>query len=288
MRNVGLLNAILALSVRHLSLNLRFQRANEEAQKPVDALPYYFKTLHYIQEAMQHDSYKNSQELLATASIVSAYEMLDGSRRDWERHLKGLFCIQRSRTIHGDSGGLKGAVWWAWLCQDVWAAFREGRRPLTFWRPDRVLGELAPHEMAARAVYLFAQAVAFCSKDDVARGQAAPLRRIAQADALRSRLEEWRAHLGLEFEPIPQDTLANGVFEPIWIHPPSHAVALQMYYCAHILLLLHRPALGGLDVYNAQRRELVSCTDKICGIGMATIDDPSSVMCSQALYIGEF
>jgi hypothetical protein len=65
------------------------------------------------------------------------------------------------------------------------------------------------------------------------------------------------------------------------------AVALQMYYCSHILLLLHRPALGGLDVYNAQRRELVSCRNKICGIGMATIDDPSSVMCSQALYIGE-
>jgi transcription factor-like protein len=222
MRNVGLLNAILALSVRHLSLNRRFQRASEQAQEPVDALPHYFKTLHYIQEAMQHDSYKNSQELLATASIVSAYEMLDGSRRDWERHLQGLFCIQRSQTIHGDSGGLKGAVWWAWLCQDVWAAFREGRRPLTFWRPDRVVGELAPHEMAARAVYLFAQAVAFCSKDDVARGQAAPLRRIAQADALRARLEEWRSHLGLEFEPIPQDTLAHGVFEPIWIHPPSH------------------------------------------------------------------
>lgn len=274
--------------MRHLSLNLRFQRADEETQNPLDALPYYFKTLHYIQEAMQHVSYKNSQELLATASIVSAYEMLDGSRQDWERHLKGLFCIQRSQTIHGDSGGLKGAVWWAWLCQDVWAAFREGRKPFTFWRPDRVMGLLAPHELAARSVHLFAQAVSFCSKEEVLGGHAAPLARMGQADALRSRLEDWRSHLGAEFEPIPQDTVAAGVFQPIWIHPPAYAVAMQMYYCAHILLLLHGPALGGLEVYESQRRELADCTNKICGIAMTTTDDPSSVMCSQALYIGEW
>lgn len=219
MRNVGLMNAILALSARHLSLGTTPD--GKDAQDTNDALRYYYKTLHYIQEAMQYDTYKTSLELLATSSIVSAYEMLDGSRQDWERHLKGVFCIQRSQGIHGDSLGLKQAVWWAWLCQDVWAAFRERRRPFTFWRPLRTLDELDPHELAARSVYFFAQVVAFCSREETERGTEDPLARIAEAEALRDTLEDWRRHLTAEFQPLPFAGSPEDVFEPIWINPPA-------------------------------------------------------------------
>jgi hypothetical protein len=124
------MNAVLALSCRHLSLNPGI--SIDEPPDRNSALQYYYQTLHYVQKAMRYSSYQTSLELLATTLIISTYEMLDGSRKDWERHLEGVFWIQRSQVIHGESEGLKSAVWWAWLCQDVWAAFREKRKTFTF------------------------------------------------------------------------------------------------------------------------------------------------------------
>lgn len=223
------MNAILALSIRHLSLNVRFQPQNARPQDPLDALPFYFTTLHYIREAMQHDSYKNSIELLATASIVSAYEMLDGSRQDWERHLRGLSCIQQSQGIHGDSGGLKQAVWWTWLCQDVWAAWREKRKPFMTWQPDRSLSQLDNFELAARSVYLFGQTTGFCSKDEIELGRSDPNARLAKAKVLRKALGEWHDHLPDEFNPLPMsgERSANLPFQPVWIHPPCFGRSLE-------------------------------------------------------------
>ncbi|KAK1982715.1 hypothetical protein LZ30DRAFT_624803 [Colletotrichum cereale] len=283
MRNVGLMNAILALSARHLSLGTRSDEI--DMQDPNGALRYYYKTLHHIQEAMQYDTYKTSLELLATSSIVSAYEMLDGSRQDWERHLKGVFCIQRSQGIHGDSLGLKQAVWWAWLCQDVWAAFREKRRPFTFWRPLRSLDELDPHELAARSVYLFAQVVSFCSDEEIEAGKSDPIARIAAAEKLKDMLKNWRRHLTAEFQPLPFASSPYDIFEPIWINPPAFAVATQVYYCSQILLLMHVPVLGGLEQYTQQRRWLMEYVKRVCGIGMTLADYPSSIMSSQCLFI---
>ncbi|KAH0443050.1 hypothetical protein CcaCcLH18_01163 [Colletotrichum camelliae] len=255
MHNVGLMNAVLALSARHLSLSSK--SGGKDHQDLNEALKYYYKTLHYIQEAMQYDTYKTSLELLATSSIISAYEMLDGSRQDWERHLKGVHWIQRSQTIHGDSGGLKQAVWWTWLCQDVWAAFREKRRPFTFWRPVKTLDEMDPYQLAARSVYFFAQVVAFCSKEDTEAAKNDPIARVAAADALKDQLENWRRHLTAEFQPLPYAGSVDDVFDPIWIHPPACAIAFQVYYCAHILLLLNVPVLGGLEQYTQQRKRLM-------------------------------
>ncbi|KAI0483918.1 fungal-specific transcription factor domain-containing protein [Xylariaceae sp. FL0804] len=287
MRNRGLMNAILALSIRHLSLNVRFQPANSHPQDPLDALPFYFVTLHYIQEAMQYESYKNSLELLATASIVSAYEMLDGSRKDWERHLRGLSCIQHSQGIHGDSGGLKQAVWWAWLCQDVWAAWREGRKPFTTWKPDKTLSQLDNFGLAARSVYNLGQAVAFCSGEEVELGRRDPNARIAKAQSLQGALKEWRDHLPADFDPLPiiAQPSGKGPFQPIWINPPCFAIAVQLFHCAQVLITTNSPCLGGMNEYKKQRAELDEHIRIICGIAMHLKSDPASVMCSQALFI---
>jgi hypothetical protein len=213
------MNAILALSARHLAL----KPPADESILPgsINALQYYNKTLHYIRKAMHYDTYKTSLELLATSLIISAYEMLDGSTQDWQRHLQGVFWIQRSQVIHGDSQGLRQAVWWAWLCQDVWAAFREKRKPFTFWKPVRMLGELNPYELAARSVYFFAQVVGYCSYEETEASQNDPHRRISDADALSESLEDWKKHLTVEFQPLSQPSSPDDVFNPIWINPPA-------------------------------------------------------------------
>jgi hypothetical protein len=227
MRNIGLMKAILALSTRHLSQNPGI--AGEKMHDRNDALQYYNETLHYISKAMQYDSYKVSLELLATALIVSTYEMIDGSGKDWERHLQGVFWIQRSQVIHGDSKGLRQAVWWAWLCQDVWAAFREKRKTFTFWKPPRTYDALNPYELAARSVYLMAQVVSFCSREESNDPIVDITVRINKADRLSSMLEDWKRHLTIEFTPLPLDEDdPNQTFRPIWIHPPAFSKSQLM------------------------------------------------------------
>ncbi|KAI5927254.1 fungal-specific transcription factor domain-containing protein [Camillea tinctor] len=282
--NVGLMNAILALSVRYMSLNPSMKSMHKFA--PNDALQYYYKTLHYIQQAMQYDTYKTSLELVATSLIISTYEMLDGSSKDWERHLHGVFWIQRSQVIHGDSKGLRQAVWWAWLCQDVFAAYLEKRKPFTFWRPTRNLDELSPHELAARAVYYFAQVVGYCAFEEVEAGKRDVLPRIARGTALRESLQLWRRHLTVEFKALPlMPPAQKEVFEPLWIHPPAFGVAMQLFHASNILLSLHCPILGDLRMYSNLRKSLNESIRAICGIAMALDDFASSLICSQCLFI---
>lgn len=300
------MNAILALSIRHLSLGTCEQQLLPgDGLGADDAVSYYYKTLHYSQEAMQYDTYKVSLELLAISIIISTYEMLGGTSKDWERHLKGVFWIQRSQVIHGDSGGLRQGVWWAWLCQDVWAAFRERRKPFTFWRPTRALETLNQYDLAARSVYLFAQAVGFSSDEAIEEDKDLAARNV-EAERLVEKLSEWRDLLTVEFAPLPVSATTNNVFEPVWVHPPAFgmlgrrhavlsnpnslcpktAVSLQLYYCALILISLHRPFTGGLDKFLDRQRSLKNCIDVVCGIASTLTDYSSGVMSSQCVFIG--
>lgn len=218
------MNAILALSARHLCTVNHHDPSHAAGYQPDpnDTVGYYWKTLHYSQKAMEYESYQTSLELLASAIIISTYEMLDGSSTDWEKHLKGVFWIQRSQVIHGDSGGLRQAVWWAWLCQDVWAAFREKRKPFTFWQPTRTLAELNPNQLAARAVYNFAHVVGYCAEDNETRNAARVAAKIHEANLLLQQLHLWKSHLTAEFNPLPVvDPNPTGAFSAIWIQPAA-------------------------------------------------------------------
>ncbi|KAM3081382.1 hypothetical protein ACMFMG_004851 [Clarireedia jacksonii] len=278
------MKAILALSTRHLSRSPNIaQDANHNRN---DALQYYNETLHYLSKAMQYNTYKTSLELLATALIVSTYEMLDGSGKDWERHLQGVFWIQRSQVIHGDSKGLKQAVWWAWLCQDIWAAFREKRKAFTFWKPVRTYAELNPWELASRSVYLMAQVVNYCSREELDSYAGDIGARIDKAARIENMLDDWYGCLTVEFTPLPlQGYPAGEGFSPIWIQPPPFGVALQLHYSARLLLLLNRPSRGGFGGYIEQSRLISKYVANICGIAMTLTDYASSIMCSQCLFI---
>ncbi|EXJ79820.1 hypothetical protein A1O3_08105 [Capronia epimyces CBS 606.96] len=284
MHNVGMMNAILALSVRHLSLSPAAETGPVHDRN--DSLPYYHQTLHYVQKAMQYDSYNTSAELLATCLIISAYEMLDGSRKDWERHLQGVFWIQRAQRIDGDSRGLSQTVWWAWLCQDVWAAFREKRKPFNSWTPTRDYSDLNSYEIAARSVYVLAQVVTYCSQEEVARGEVDIRPRVDQAETLAHMLDDWQRHLPIEFNPLPLESDGPAVFKPIWVHPPAFGLAVQIHCAARILLQMYRPFLRGYEDIVRQKREIATYIETICGLAATTaFDYASSSMTSQCLFI---
>lgn len=306
MRDAGLMTAILALSSRQLSIH---PEASEQEKNRNIGLQYYHDTLKYLQQAMSFDAYTVSLELLATALIVSMYEMLDdsGSGSGWGRHLKGVFWIQRSQLIQGETGGLRSAVWWAWLRQDIWAAFRERRKTLSFWTPTKPYSELSAYEMAARVVWIFARAVDYCSEEEVEAGQDSIRPRVERADEIFNMLSEWEQALPVEFTPLPGVKKAGPLdcFEPIWIHPPAFGtplysqsifevsstntragVSMQLFHAAKILVLLQKPSFGGLQGYVEQRRLTEMAASMVCRLAMTMTDPASSLMSSQCLYIG--
>lgn len=224
--NAGLMNAILALACRHLALNPHLGDCSISSKE--SALQYYYQTLHYVQKAMQYSDYKTSLELLATTLIISAYEMLDNSTNDWERHLEGVFLIQRSQVIHGESGGLHSAVWWAWLCQDIWAAFREKRKTLTFWVPQKPLSALSPHELAMRSIYNTSKVISYIAEGGTETNIS---HRIDEVARLREILDDWELHLTIEFSPlpfIPHQSISY--FQPISIRPPEFGMDERRLY----------------------------------------------------------
>ena len=113
--NQGLASAILALSSLHLSLDSKPQCSHSYLPiEPTTAVQYYNDTLHYLQHAMGDADFLRSDELLATVLIISMFEMIEmksPDQGDHFRHLQGVFWIQRSQTIHGESQGLKKRIW---------------------------------------------------------------------------------------------------------------------------------------------------------------------------------
>ncbi|KAJ2904896.1 hypothetical protein MKZ38_006937 [Zalerion maritima] len=289
LRNRGLMRAILALSARHMALTTNQGSTSVEGN---NAIQYYYETLHYVQTALTFNSYARSQELLATALTISTYEMLSesDSRGNWQRHLKGVFWIQRSQDVNGCSGGLRQAVWWAWLRQDIWAAFREKRRCFSFWKPVKSYDGLSQDELACRSVWLLSQAVNYAADchhlERTAPNDLEVMRKRTKAgDELFGLLEQWKSFLSEGFRPLPSPKGdPNAPFQSVWIHPPHFAVAVQVNNWARILVALHRPPGMGLNGYLRTQKILSDAVDAICGIATELAGEGSQIMSAQCLY----
>ncbi|KAF2734816.1 hypothetical protein EJ04DRAFT_436412 [Polyplosphaeria fusca] len=311
--NTGLLKSLLAVGASHMALDspeeLTQNPSSVSASTPpgsthsnsslpparVAAEQYYYETLHYLAQTLLYASYSTSHEILATAIMISTYEMFGSfnarDNSDWAKHLRGTFWIQRSQDNDGETeDGLRRAVWWAWLRQDIWAAFREGRPTMTIWQPKEPLSSLSSDELATRILYLTAKCVQFAAspKEGDITGYLYAGERLLQA------LQQWRDILPSSFEAIsvtesqpisdtPDDTAA---FQPIWIHPPSHAAATQMFHFARIIVLLNQPSTGGLNRFQARGKLLRESMTTICGIALAQESQnmPSAFVGFQAVY----
>lgn len=281
-RNVGLMKAVLALGARHLSIKPLV--GGEADIQRTAAVQYYYETLQYLQSAMRYTTYKNSLELLATVLVVSTYEMIDGAGKGWERHLKGVFWIQRSRDINGESGGLEQAIWWAWLRQDVWAAFRERRRCFSFFKPTKPYRLMDMWDIASRITYILAQCINYSSDEEKQQGEANLNARVGRAKVIQEMLDEWQRNASVHFEPLPIETPVNQAFKPIWIHPPAFAASLQMFSMARILLLINEPAIGGYMEYQSREKIISDCIDTIGGIALNMTDNAARLMSTQCLF----
>lgn len=252
MKNQGLASAILALSSLHLSLGYSSRplsgqtdsdrllstsprtvpafvsaerRCSHSALQidPTMPVQYYNETLQYLQQGMGNAAFLRSDELLATVLIISTFEMIEtqslGSA--WDKHLKGVFWIQRSQVIHGESEGLKQRIWWSWLRQDIYAAFRRRRQILSFYKVTRACTTLDFWELVDRAVYLLGQCVNYASIKEEENGRADVQRRLDDSAKLWEKLEEFSSCFQKYDRRLPTRVNPDSVFKPIWINPAA-------------------------------------------------------------------
>ncbi|KAF1927412.1 uncharacterized protein M421DRAFT_65395 [Didymella exigua CBS 183.55] len=310
LRNVGLLKSILAVGARHLTLG--------QATKPIKAMlhippgtpasvhslspnaakfaeQYYFETLQYLSQNLLYQTYTGSREILVTAIMISTYEMFGTAENPdhsaWDRHLRGAFWIQRNSNTSGESNdSLRRAVWFSWLRQDIWAAFRTGRPALTIHQPTKAMSDLATEELTTRIIYITAKCVQFA-----ATPKEQNITEYIEAGATLMRmLDAWKRRLPQSFEPIriagsfstPQSDSDATMLAPIWIYPPAHAAAIQMYHFSRIVMVLNQPSTGGLNVYQTRFKMLRESTTMICGIAAAPQSQnlPSAFVGFQAVY----
>lgn len=109
--NLGLLKSLLAVAARHMAAlhQPSFLQPGSEPQivNPLlnVATQYYYETLHYLSQNLNQGSYSKSREIISTALLISTYEMFDAEGQynngAWERHLRGIFWIQRSQNNNG-------------------------------------------------------------------------------------------------------------------------------------------------------------------------------------------
>ncbi|KAL4732049.1 hypothetical protein ACLX1H_001056 [Fusarium chlamydosporum] len=245
-RNAGLLNAILALSSYHQSLDETIPFSQRPDQNI--ALQYYYQTLHYVQKAMRYSTYQNSQELMATTLMVSTYEMLRGSRQDWQQHLQGYHVVGLAEARH--------------------------------------MGCLSRKEKNLQAVWIMAQVINFCAVDSYTEMDGGLARRVSWAKGLRKMLDEWQSHLTVEFSALPtMGKTADVVFKPHLIHPQCFGLAVQLHHCSRILMKAHEPHLDGIQGLLRRQADIQQSIQMVCGIGMTLTEDASSMLSSQCLFI---
>jgi hypothetical protein len=228
MKNQGLASAILALSSLHLSLRPGSRCKHSSLQiDPTMPVQYYNETLHYLQQGMGNAAFLRSDELLATVLIISTFEMIETQNLGsaWDKHLKGVFWIQRSQVIHGESEGLKQRIWWSWLRQDIYAAFRRRRQILSFYKVTRACTTLNFWELVDRAVYLLGRCVNYASIKEEENGRADVQRRLDDSAKLWAKLEEFSSCFQKYDRRLPTSNSLDSVFKPIWINPATASMA---------------------------------------------------------------
>ncbi|KAF3170052.1 hypothetical protein TWF106_011408 [Orbilia oligospora] len=301
-KNTGLLKACLALSAKQ-QYRLRTARQTtpvlaptQESNTEVEYSQYYDAALREMQNSLVNDvdgRFSSSEEFLATAVILSTFEVIDGSNQEFRRHLEGVGSIIKPQGIHESLVGLKGAAFWAWYRQDVLAAFRERRQTFItedFWHLDtspESMCMLREDELGNRVMFILGQIINYCAKDEIEKNEHNITERLRRAEMLEKKLEDWKRCLPDSYEPLTRMKDKDGIFEALWYSPACCGIAMQVYYFAKIMLMMHKPQPPSQDRYQhflAAQRQYKLCTQMIIGISLADVDESYHLISLQCLY----
>ncbi|KAA8904192.1 hypothetical protein FN846DRAFT_953207 [Sphaerosporella brunnea] len=232
-----LLNAMLALAARHLSISSDLD--------PLVALQYHQACLQeYIPSlsSMGQSNSKNDSVLLAATVLLRTFEELDG--RDDENYLVGGSRLFSTRLA--SEGGLRQACFWIYLRQDIYIAFvkrRPVRTDLDHPRPQQLDGA-DDWTTANRITLIAAEILRF------AHGNTPAERTLSEWRRLKAAVETWFRNRPAGFRGIyhiARDAAQARYWPEAWFTLDCHASGTQYYHLCQILLSLYNPGLPSIS-----------------------------------------
>jgi hypothetical protein len=213
-----LLNAISALSARHLSRIGKYDQLVSNR--------YQQECLKHLIPMLDDTTALLDENLLASTIILRHLEEIEvplsgQSPADQSSHLFGAHAFIMAQERATVSGGLRNAAFWVGLRQEIYVAFVNQRPiiPLEHCNLDRSLSAATDDIWACRSVVLCADIICWCFGSEEHTS--------AAWSTLTEAVDQWHFAKPASYTPIYQaDTGEDQVFPDLWFvngkpHPPS-------------------------------------------------------------------
>ncbi|KAH8675187.1 hypothetical protein BGZ61DRAFT_427371 [Ilyonectria robusta] len=262
-----LLNAIFALSSRHLSI--MHEQFDEYA-----STRYHQNCLHQLSSISSDSSALNNDDLLAATILLRTLEELDVPLlgTDHEGHLLGIQVFMNAQDSTAVATGMRKAAFWIGLRQEVTMAFASQRSikiSLSHNFIDQSFTEASDDVWANRIIVHCANVIEFCFGDGDQKA--------SEYQALKEYDDGWLHSRPSSFLPLafgPADPSSGNKFPQIVYM--NHAVVIGVAHgiLARSLLLCYDPTLPKLGPARmiAQQRREEEVQDEIrqlCGIALS-------------------
>ncbi|KAI5370836.1 putative zn(2)-C6 fungal-type DNA-binding domain, fungal transcription factor [Septoria linicola] len=234
-----LMNAIFALSARHLS--------RIGSYDPLVSNRYHQETLKYLIPTLDSTDAILDENLLASLIILRHLEEVEvplsgQSPSDQSSHLLGAQAFIAAQERAAVFGGLRQAAFWVGLRQEVYVAF-VNQRPvlpaLEHCNVDRSFDAAEDHVWSCRMVVLCADVLRFCFGE-------AP-QTIDGYRYLETQVETWWSCKPSSFTPVfYREPEGEEIFPYIWYVSDEYATGIQHFHLARILLSSYNPSIPRL------------------------------------------
>ncbi|KAL5333734.1 hypothetical protein BJX70DRAFT_47826 [Aspergillus crustosus] len=285
-----LMDAILALSARHMSLT----------GKGVDTIlasNYYQRCLSVLIPELDRVQQDRVDDLLAATIILRLHEELDGPFSGLEayRHSIGTRALLQNQAAQVSAvSGLRRAAAWAGVRQEIYASIKRHRPPAI-----KASVEMLEHlrcssqdsAWANTAVSDCLDVLDFCFGDSSMNGEL--------YDSLVRSITQWEADRQGSYDPLcfytgpdPEDS-ADTVWD-VRFHADWHAIAWAYRSLSRILLAIHNPrqprvGLNRISAWKDVLKEVHSTIKLLCSIAKCrpTTPGPSLVACMAVWLAGD-
>ncbi|CAO2648601.1 Nn.00g078680.m01.CDS01 [Neocucurbitaria sp. VM-36] len=286
-QNSTLMNAILALSARHLSRTTDFD--------PYIADAYYQRCFNTLIPALNDNVAIKEESLLAATIILRLLEEMNISviGSDPQGHLFGTQAIIRAteQSYAATTGpSFRQAIYWAAFRQELWIALMTQRAfQLHIFPADRSLEPANDSIWATRTIAHLGDVSNFVFGEG--------RHSVAKYSQLMNENKSWRTSRPDSFDPFffHQDRNGSGCnFPDIRFHEKSHVMGTQYNTLAHMLLIVHDPTIPQLGPAHKQSRAAVdqivqSDVRTLCGVAQsnAKVYPSKFVACFAIALVGD-
>ncbi|KAF2179015.1 hypothetical protein K469DRAFT_320908 [Zopfia rhizophila CBS 207.26] len=266
-KNSTLMNAILALSARHLSRITTFD--------PYIADSYYQKCFQTLVPALNDKAAIHDEALLAATIILRLLEEMNipivGT--DAQGHLVGTQALLRAaeqRYAATSGPSFRQAIYWAAFRQELWISLMT-QRPfqLHIFPADRSMEPASDSIWATRTIGHVGDVCNFAFGEE--------RHSVSRYNQLIEENSAWRDRRPDSFEPFfyRQDRDGSGRnFPDIRFHENWHVMGKQYNTLAHVLLVVHDPTIPQLGPAHKQSRQVVDRIVQedvrtLCGVALS-------------------